>query len=285
MAFHQGRHAEERAHERGALHAVTQCRVGGFLRRDLESVEQIGLYLLFLDRLLDRAGQRIPELFLGEVALHDENAVFLDSGKRTGMPADVRIGSQHDRNVLQLAVEAQRLGRQRGVERRGLAFLFRAVFRIGLNVEPEQIGGGHGNVLARGNRAPPSNRVHPNGDGIFGQEVQVTHGRQSQFRDVRVVLEHLLLPDLQLGINGAGPYEIDGQIELTQFLAALGHILHGCDQLSRLDIAASHTEGARVKLRYFRRRVRFETRERLRTVRAAILDGLAHCRPNLTHYG
>src|SRR6266542_6123312 len=98
--------------------------------------------------------QRLPERFGRQIALNHEHSACGNPIERIAMTEDVRVGRQYDINVPKLAVETNRLVRKNRVERRRLSLFLRAVLRIGLDVQPEELEGGHGEVLSHRYRAP-----------------------------------------------------------------------------------------------------------------------------------
>ena len=68
-----------------------------------------------------------------------EHAVFAQSGDRIRVAEHVRVGGEHHVDVLELAVQAMALMRQRRVERRRLALLLGAVLRVRLDVHAGEL--------------------------------------------------------------------------------------------------------------------------------------------------
>ena len=76
--------------------------------------------------------------------------------------------------------------------------------------------------------------------------------RTAEFAHVRIGFLDGLLVDLLLRRESLVAQEIDRQVEELLLLAIGQHVLHGADDALRLQVAAAHAEGSRVK----RRRVR-----------------------------
>ena len=192
------RHGEERSHERRALHPIAEIDVRCLGAGDSESVEQEEPDVAIAERAAGRQWNRTGEGFGGGVTLNHERAAVGEAGQRVRVTEDVRIGRKDDVDVAQLAVEPDRLLREGRVERRRLALLFRAVLRVRLDVQIEQLEHRAGDVLSHRDRAPSANGMDAQRDGAGREQIRVAHGRQRQVAERRIPVRQLLLPDLKL---------------------------------------------------------------------------------------
>src|SRR5690606_4763083 len=89
---------------------------------------------------------------------------------------------------------------------------------------------------------------------------------QRERLQVRVRLQQLLLPDLELGQARALAYEIDAQVILPLVHAARHHVLDRGDQVAGAQVATAEAEAAGVEVRHLVGRDGGQSRERLRAV-------------------
>ena len=101
------------------------------------------------------------------------------------------------------------------VEGGGLPLLLRAVLRVGLDAEPEELTRRGGQVLAHRDRTPATHRVDAQGNAAARDEVHVRAPLERQLADTRVGGLDALLPDLELGQVGAPADEVDPQVEVS----------------------------------------------------------------------
>jgi hypothetical protein len=299
LPLSERRHLEERAHERRALHPVAELRVAGLLRRDLEPVQGVDLDVVGLDEPLGLRREVVPQHLGRQVGLDHEHAAPAHPGQRVGVAEDVGIRRQHHVHVLELGVDLDRLAGQRGVERGGLALLLGPVLGVRLDVQARQLEGRERDVLAHGDGAPAAHGVDPQRDGALGQEVQTLHRLQGQLRQVRVRLQQLLLPDLQLGQLRVLADEVDPQVELAALLAVVQHVVHRGHQVTRLEVPAAEAETGAVEVGDLVRRDRGHAGVGhippavllarplaiAQARRPAVLHGLGHGGPDLPQQG
>ena len=172
FARDQRRRAEERAEEGRALHPVAHLDVGRLLPRDRERVEHVELDVPLADRRARAGRQRAPERVRREVALDHEHAAVGEPVERIAVAEHVRVGREHDVDVLQLAVQQDRVVREHRVERRRLPLLLGAVLRVRLDLEPEQLERRHREVLAHRDRAPAAHRMDAHRGRSLRQQVR-----------------------------------------------------------------------------------------------------------------
>ncbi len=164
------------------------------------------------------------------IALDDEDAAFLETGKRVGVLQHGRVRGEDHIDVEVLTVDLDGLGRRREVVGRRLALLLGTVFGIGLDVVSEQVEQGHGQVLTGRDGAPTSDGVEPSGDAVLGHEVRVLTTADRKLLDLGVALGDRLLVNLLLGSKGFVAEEVDGKIE-EFLLPTIGkHVLDGSDE-------------------------------------------------------
>ena len=282
LARDQRRRAEERTEERRTLHPVAHLDIGGFLSRDRERVEDVELDVPFEDRRARAGWQRAPERVGGEVALDHEHAAVGESVERVAVTEHIRVGRQDDVDVFELAVQQDRVVREHGVERGRLALLLRAVLRVRLDLEPEQLERGHREVLAHRDRAPAAHRMDANRGRSLRQQIGGFRPRERQLLQVRIALEEFLLPDLEFWNSRAFAHELDAEVELTAPCAVGQHVLHRRDEVAGLEVAAAETETTREELGHLVRTNRRQPGVRQRAGEApSVLDGLRHCRADL----
>ena len=296
FTLEQRRGGEEGSEERRSLHPVAQVGIGCLFGRDLECVEREDLDVFLPDRVTCLEGEALPELGRLLVALNDEHTTVGESRQRIGVTEDVRVWRQHHVDITQLAVEPDRIVSESRVERGRLALFLRSVFRVCLDVEPEQIERCEGEILAHRDRTPSTDGVNPEREGAFGHQVEITGALERELGELRVGIEELLLPDLELRKSRVPADEVDAEIELTALLSVGKHVLDGGDDVARLQITASESEAPGVEVgdllrdQSADRRVREwlavaavvllrETESRLLLIGEpdpAILDGLRH---------
>ncbi len=227
LPLHQRGDLEEGPHESSTLHAIAQLGVGGLFAGDLERVNEKDLQILLFDLAPRTRRKHLPLLFRRQVALDHEHTTLAEPGQRVGVPEHVGIGRQHHVDILELGVEPDRLARQGPVERRGLAFLLRAVLGVRLDMPPQQLERGHRQILARGDGAPTADRMNADRHRALGHQVDVADRIEGELGDVRIGLEQTLLPDLQLGQPRALTHKIDPEIKRPLATAARQHVLDG----------------------------------------------------------
>ena len=270
FACRQRRGGKEGAHERRALHAVSELGVRRFVVGDPERVETEQADPPLQDRAPRRCRQRPPQLARLAVALDDEDPTLSQSSQGVRMPEHIRVRREHHVNLLQFAVEPHRLLRENPVEGGGLPLFLRAVFRVGLNVQPEQLEGGHRHVLAHRHRAPAANRVDAEGERPLRQQVHLASGRERQPGQMGISVHELVLPDLELGQLRVFADEIDAQVELPAPGAPRQHVLHGGDDVAGLEVAAAQAKAPGVAVHGLVQRKRRHFRVRQFAAAAAV---------------
>ena len=269
---------EEGAEEGGSLHPVPQLDVGGLGAGDGEGVEDEDADVPFADRGPCPGGEREPECLGTEVALDHEDAPVGEAGQGVAVAEDVGVGGEHDIDVLELTVEPDRLVRQHGVEGRRLALLLGAVFRVRLDGHPEELEGGHREVLPHRDGPPPADGVDPHRGRSLGQEIHLPRRAERELAQGGVAVEHLFLPDLELRQSGVEADEVDAEVELPPPGTAGEHVVHRGDDVARLQVPAAEPEAARVEVGDLVGRERGHAGVGRRTggAGAAILDPLRH---------
>ena len=288
MRIHQGRGPEKGAHKGHALHAVTKFRLGGFSQSNSEAVYGKDLDLFTANDPLRRFRKTVPEFFAFEFALDDKHTLFTQSRQGVGMQKDIRIGRQHHADVFEFAIQAQGLFGQHGVEGRRLAFLFRTVFRVGLDVHAQQFGRGHRQVLAHGNGAPATHGMNADFHGIFGKQVQIPGRRQRQVGDMRVIGQNLFLPDLHFGQACIFLNKIKAEVKLTLPSSILEHVLNRGDNVARLQVTAAQAKAAGIEIRNLIGAQRGQARIRPAGIGAiagpAVFSSLGHGRTDFANH-
>ena len=238
----QRRRGEERPHEGRTLHAIPQLNIGRFLARHSKGVNRVHLDLFFTD-LGARGGREcIPILLRRQLRLRDKHATLSKPVERIAVAEHVRVGREHYRHVLELAVESHRFVRQHGIERGGLSLLFRAVLGIGLDMESKQLERRHRDVLPHRDGAPSTNGMNAQRRGAGREQIHQSVAGEREFAEVRIALRDLLLPDLKLGQARLFANELNAEVELTPLVSTGQHVEHRRDDVARLEVAAAEAK-------------------------------------------
>ena len=98
-----------------------------------------------------------------------------------------------------------------------------------------------------------------------------------------IAVDEPLLPDLELREPRALAHEIDAEVELATARTARQHVVHGGDDVARLQVATAKPETGAEEIRHFVAAEREDSRVRRHCTgrQAAIFDSLRHRRPNL----
>jgi hypothetical protein len=193
-------------------------------------------------------GEAPPELRGLLVALDDEDPAPGETEERVGVLEHVGIGREHDVDVHEGAVQPHRLVGEHAEERGRLPLLLRAVLRVGLHVEAEQLEQGEADALAHGDRAPPPDGVDAQGEGPLGKQIRGLHPLEREVDEGRVGLGHLPLPLVERLRVRVRAQEVDAQVELAASPPPREHLLHGGDDVPRLCIPAAEPEAGRVEV-------------------------------------
>ena len=171
---------------------------------------------------------------------------------------------------------------QDSVERRGLSLLLRTVLGVRFHVVAAQLMRRKHHVLASRDRAPAAHGVNAKRDRILREEVDVTFRNHRFPGEIRIRVEQLLLPDLELGQVRALAYEIDPEVVEPLTRAIRQHVLDRQHEVRGLEVPAPETEPGRVELGHLCGIDRRKTGMRgVSAVRPTCLHGLRHCRADL----
>ncbi len=184
----QGRDLEERTEEGVALHAQLEFRPGGRLLRDVEAGQREDADLFLDDRAPVFRRDSLPRLLGRLVRFPDEHAAVDHAVERIDVGERLRVATEHDIDVAQVAVHPRALRTGDEKESGGRAFLFRTVLRVGRDVDHladvaarvahvallgdlfADLADDLGEILARRDHAPAADGVQAHGDGSFRQE-------------------------------------------------------------------------------------------------------------------
>ncbi len=97
-------------------------------------------------------------------------------------PNTLGSGRHHHVHEVVLAVEPDRLRGRGQIVGGRLALLLGTVLGVGLDVVAQQVEQGHGQVLAGGDGAPATHRVHAHGDRPLGHQVGILAAANRQVR-------------------------------------------------------------------------------------------------------
>ena len=240
--------AHEGAQERRRLHAPAAIGVRHLGARDRHGVEAMETDPAVDDGAADPAGETLPELLGGEVALNDEDAAIDQALQRIRVAEDVGIRREDGVEADGLGVQPHGLGREHHGQGDRLSVLRGLVVRAGLDVEAKHVECRSREVPADLLDVPSSPGMDAQGDGAFRAQVEVARGGQGPGTQLRIALGKLVLPDLELGQPRAGSHELDTEIEVAPSRAERSHVLDRGRDVAGLQVAAAETEAGRVEL-------------------------------------